>query len=415
MPEITKEFLSSTNQLKNNNSFSTVLANFTPIILTNPIPQNILLDTFASLAIQVNARSLSESISTSEPLSSAQILEKIYHYGVSPKIINRRQVNILSKTIDSLEKIHPNEVSIFNNLDTNPQGKDLKERMVLFGEIADRVLEKAYPKDTLAPDDIIHVSCSGYLAPSPVEKMVSQRHWRKTTVTHSYHMGCYASVPALRMANGFLVASHYALGTVKSQIDIVHTEFLTLHVDLTRLTPRDILATTLFGDGFIKYSLYPLKDFLSQNTPGLKILALKETIIADSLGEMLWNLSSYNFEMILSKKIPFLIRDNILSFVEELMLEIGLDFAKEKDRLLFAIHPGGPKIIEFIQRSLKIAPQQVTFSHNILEEFGNMSSATLPFIWDRILKAKEIPSKTLILSIAFGPGLTAAGALMEKI
>ncbi len=287
--------------------------------------------------------------------------------------------------------------------------------MSLFGQIVDQVLEKTYPTNTLAPDDIIHVSCSGYLAPSPVEKMVSQKQWRKTTVTHSYHMGCYGSIPALRMATGFLAASYYGLGKPKQQIDIVHTEFLTLHVNLTSLAPRDILAMTLFGDGFIKYSIYPLKSFVSQKSSGLKVLALKEAIIPNSLAEMLWNLSSYNFEMILSKKIPFLIRDNILIFVEELMSEIGLEFAKEKDKIVFAIHPGGPKIIEFIQRSLKIAPEQVAFSHEILTQFGNMSSATLPYIWDKILSAKEIPSGTLVLSIAFGPGLTAAGAIMEKL
>jgi len=377
-----------------------------------------LLDTFAKLVTlaQTNNSLNHQQETLSEP--DKEILEKIYHYGVSPSIIHKRQVNIIPQ-IQELETgvplaINPHEISIFNNLINNPQGADLGGRMDLFGEIADKVLEKAYPIEALAPDDIIHVSCSGYLAPSPVEKMVSQRHWA-TTVTHSYHMGCYGSVPAMRMATGFLAASHYGLGKQKTQIDIVHTEFLTLHVNLTNLAPRDILAMTLFGDGFIKYSLYPLKDFLKQNSSGLKILALKETIIPNSLAEMLWNLSSHNFEMILSKRIPFLIRDNILLFVEGLMSEIGLDFAKEKDKLVFAIHPGGPKIIEFIQRSLKIAPEQVVFSQEILNNFGNMSSATLPYIWDKILSAKEIPSKTLVLSIAFGPGLTAAGAIMEKV
>lgn len=377
-----------------------------------------MLDTFAKLVTlaQTNNSLNHQQETLSEP--DKEILEKIYHYGVSPSIIHKRQVNIIPQ-IQELETgvplaINPHEISIFNNLINNPQGADLGGRMDLFGEIADKVLEKAYPIEALAPDDIIHVSCSGYLAPSPVEKMVSQRHWA-TTVTHSYHMGCYGSVPAMRMATGFLAASHYGLGKQKTQIDIVHTEFLTLHVNLTNLAPRDILAMTLFGDGFIKYSLYPLKDFLKQNSSGLKILALKETIIPNSLAEMLWNLSSHNFEMILSKRIPFLIRDNILSFVEGLMSEIGLDFTKEKDKLVFAIHPGGPKIIEFIQRSLKIAPEQVVFSQEILNNFGNMSSATLPYIWDKILSAKEIPSKTLVLSIAFGPGLTAAGAIMEKV
>lgn len=413
MSQIYKE-LSLATQLKDTNKdkFSVVLSNFTPVILTQPIPQEILLNTFAELATLAKSKEELNHQNNTLSESDNSTFEKIHHYGVSPKVISQRQVNILSTHFKEVTAEY--KTTIFNNPSISPQGENLRERMILFGEVINKVLEKAYTENTLIPDDIIHVSCSGYLAPSPVEKMVSQREWKKTTVTHSYHMGCYGSVPALRMASGFLAASHFTFNIPKTKIDIVHTEFLTLHVDLTRLTPRDILAMTLFGDGFIKYSVYPLRNF-DQNSRGLKLLALKETIIPNSLEEMLWNLSSHNFEMILSKKIPFLIRDNIFSFVDELMREIGLDFAKEKDQIVFAIHPGGPKIIEFIQRSLKIAPEQVVFSHNILSEFGNMSSATLPFIWERILSAKEIKNNTLILSIAFGPGLTAAGAIMEKI
>lgn len=393
--------------LEQNKKFTPVLANFAPIILVPPLPQQDLLDTFAELAALAN-----------QSLEANEVKEKIYHYGVSPKTIQKRQVNILSyleENKEFLNNISIDDIAIFDSPKTKPEGKNLAERMQFFGKVVDEILAKAYLINTLPPDDIIHVSCSGYLAPSPVEKLVSIRHWVNTTVTHSYHMGCYGSLPALRMATGFLATSQLGLSKAKTQIDIVHTEFLTLHLNLINLTPRDILAMTLFGDGFIKYSLYPKEIFQMQNTYGLEILALKETIIPNTLSEMLWNLSSHNFEMILSKKIPFIIRDNILPFVESLMLEVGLDFAKDKEKVMFAIHPGGPKIIEFIQRSLKLNPEQVAFSQEILSNFGNMSSATLPYIWEKILASKEIPIDTLVLSIAFGPGLTAAGTIMRKV
>ncbi len=394
--------------------FATALTNFTPVTINQALPQKILLDTFAYLV------SLAQPSSSELPLTKAlpEVIEKIYHYGVSPSVITQRQVNIvnLKGKEEFLAEIFPLEdIEIFSEPKTNPQGASISQRMSLFEKVVDKVLEKAYPESTLAPDDIIHVSCSGYLAPSPVEKMVSKNHWSNTTVTHSYHMGCYGSVPALRMATGFLAASHYGLGKPKNQIDIVHTEFLTLHLNLSSLAPRDILAMTLFGDGFIKYSAYPLEQLTEENLRGLKILALKETIIPNSLAEMLWNLSSHNFEMILSKKIPFVIKDNIKTFVEGLMLEAGLDFAKDKEKLIFAIHPGGPKIIEFIQRSLKIDPEQVAISHEILSEYGNVSSATLPYIWNKLILSEKVAIGSIVLSIAFGPGLTAAGAIMEKV
>ena len=79
--------------------------------------------------------------------------------------------------------------------------------MALYERLVRQVLDQAYGETVQPPDDIIHVSCSGYLSPNPVEQLVSNKQWTATTVTNSYHMGCYGSIPALRMAGGFLAAS----------------------------------------------------------------------------------------------------------------------------------------------------------------------------------------------------------------
>ena len=83
--------------------------------------------------------------------------------------------------------------------------------------------------------------------------------------------------------------------------------------------------------------------------------------------------------------------------------------------MVFAIHPGGPKIIDFIQRQLQLEDEQVEVSREILYRFGNMSSATLPYMWSELIERDSVPAGTLILSLAFGPGLTAAAAVFEKI
>jgi hypothetical protein len=48
--------------------------------------------------------------------------------------------------------------------------------------------------------DLIHVSCSGYAAPSPAQRLLAEKRWHSTAVTHSYHMGCYGAFPAIRTA-----------------------------------------------------------------------------------------------------------------------------------------------------------------------------------------------------------------------
>ena len=233
-------------------------------------------------------------------------------YSVSPDIISGRQANILHQIgsvppaalhgIEQLEHITP---------DNDPSAIPLHERMALYGRLVGQALDQAYGEIVQPPDDIIHVSCSGYLSPNPVEQLVSGKRWTATTVTNSYHMGCYGSIPALRMAGGFLAASAHDPAGPKRQVDIVHTEYLSLHFDLSKITVQNYILTSLFGDGLIKYSAVPFAEARRRKLSGLKLLATKEALLGNSLADMSWNLSATSFEMTLSKKVPFVLRDNI--------------------------------------------------------------------------------------------------------
>ena len=81
----------------------------------------------------------------------------------------------------------------------------------------------------------------------------------------------------------------------------------------------------------------------------------------------------------------------------------------------FAIHPGGPKIIDYVVDAVGISKDQACWSYEILRQQGNMSSATIPHIFNEIINDDNIVSGTKIVAMAFGPGLTATGLLLEKI
>ncbi len=92
----------------------------------------------------------------------------------------------------------------------------------------------------------------------------------------------------------------------------------------------------------------------------------------------------------------------------------GLDLAADLRRTVFAVHPGGPKIIDQVRDVLELSDAQVQSSRDVLYEHGNMSSATLPHVWARLLEAADVRSGTPIFSLAFGPGLTVSGGLFRK-
>lgn len=286
------------------------------------------------------------------------------------------------------------------------EGADLKERSKVYEEVAYPLFASYYSEEEVAPDQLIHVTCTGYLSPSSAQKIVGERKWGdKTRVVHAYHMGCYAAIPAIRMGSGFL---HVEEGA--RRCDLVHTEFCTLHLNPANHGMDQLVAQALFSDGFIKYSIGREKG----KGGGLIFLASHEEVVSHSSDMMVWNLSPWGFEISLAKEIPVIIQRSIQPFVEKLCQKGKRDSKKVLAEALFAVHPGGPKILDYIQRFLGLQDEQIEMSRRVLRECGNMSSATLPHIWEKILTSPEVEDGRVVVSLAFGPGLSIHGSIMKK-
>jgi predicted naringenin-chalcone synthase len=306
------------------------------------------------------------------------------------------------------------QMDIFNIIQS-PQGAPLSARMKFFEQSVDRVFEELYKDIQIPPSELIHVTCTGYVSPSPAQKLISKKDWgHLCQATHAYHMGCYASIPALRMAQGFLSAP-YNSNNNDNRVDVVHTELCTLHFNPYFHTPEQFVIQSLFADGFISYSVSRGNKMHSdKNKHAFEILALREEIFRECHDAMTWNISEFGFSMTISRTVPTLIAMNIQKFLNTLFQQAGLSFTQEKNDVLFAIHPGGPKIIENIAEVLNLSQEKVETSKKILKHHGNMSSATLPHIWEDI-SLSNVNKNSLVVSLAFGPGLTVAGSLMRIV
>ncbi len=275
-----------------------------------------------------------------------------------------------------------------------PEGAGFSKRSEVFDRVATDILTRLYPAGQPIPNHLVHVTCTGYVAPSPAQKLVSMREaGHSTLITHAYHMGCYASIPALRIARGY-----------QEPVDIVHTEVCSLHLNPNLHTMGQLVVQTLFADGFIKYTAD------STERPGFRILALDEWIIPESIDSMHWKCHDWGLQMKLEREVPVLIARAIPSFVEKLLAGI-----KPGADIYFAIHPGGPKIIQQVAQILELKPEQFAHSLWVLQNYGNMSSATLPHIWEKLWKDETIKDGSYIVSLAFGPGLTLAGGIFQCV
>jgi predicted naringenin-chalcone synthase len=287
---------------------------------------------------------------------------------------------------------------------STPHGVGIGERTQTFYKIATETMRSFYSPTAEAPPHIVHVTCTGYISPSPAQSIVDERAWSgKTNVTHAYHMGCYASLPAVRLAVGLVLCE-------ENPVDIVHTEICSLHLNPLDQGPEQAVVQSLFADGFIKYTL------AQENNagPALEVVKVSEYIIPGTGNKMTWQPVEWGMSMTLAREVPDLIGKNLEGFLEKLCADAGYRFSEIKKTASFAIHPGGPRIVDYVQELLQLQDKQIKHSVDVLYEYGNMSSATLPHIWERVVKDDTIVDSTPVISLAFGPGLTIFGAFLRK-
>ena len=331
-------------------------------------------------------------------------------FGCSPQRIAKRGMEVLEaqngELVSKVYRIEPRNRDPQPSLHvgSGPYGAGMFERTREFSAIAARVFGEFYPAHSSPPEHIIHVTCTGYSSPSAPQVTVDRNGWSGATdITHAYHMGCYASIPAVRMAAGFV-------HTQARKVDVVHTEVCSLHMNPLNHSPEQLVVYSLFADGHIKYSLEQPDE--SNASSGLGLIEIKEFLIPGTQEHMSWDSSDWGMKMTLSQKVPAKVGEYLPGFLKKWFDEEDLKTVLSD--AIFAIHPGGPKIIDSIQELLNLREDQVAHSKQVLLEYGNMSSATLPHVWQKLYDDPTVPSGKLIVSLAFGPGLTIFGALLKK-
>jgi predicted naringenin-chalcone synthase len=314
--------------------------------------------------------------------------------------------------LDDCEHTRWQEMEVYR-LHESPQGAGALARTRAFERIAGSALERLHDASATPPSDLLHVTCTGYVSPSAAQALVARRGWGETTrVTHVYHMGCYAAFPALRLASALLGSSPPRAGA-SPRSRVVHTEVCSLHLDPSRHEPEQFVIQSLFADGFVAYDVTDTR-VAEPPAVGFELLALLEHTLPDSAAAMTWRCSEWGMQMTLSRDVPERIGAALDPFLSELMLRAGLDRDSASDAY-FAVHPGGPRILDRVQDLLQIDDPKLELSRRVLRERGNMSSATVPHVWQAMASDASVRAGAPVISLAFGPGLTICGAVLRKI
>lgn len=272
----------------------------------------------------------------------------------------------------------------------------LEQRMAVFNKQAPLLSIDAIRNclNGVAHDgDITHlitVSCTGMSAPGLDLQVLELMDADKSIVRTSVNfMGCYAAIHALKMAHAFCQSDPQA------KVLIVCTELCTLHFQREH-TIDNITSSLLFGDG----AAAVLVTGDSAKTKGVQLQNFYAEVVPKGKRDMAWELSSTGFLMQLSGYVPDLIGEDLEPIVNRSLQKAGWT---KNDISDWCIHPGGKRILEAVQQSIGIEKEQLNASYEVLQQHGNMSSATILFVLKQLLQTKGSRN---ILGAAFGPGLT---------
>jgi len=137
-----------------------------------------------------------------------------------------------------------------------------------------------------------------------------------------------------------------------------------------------------------------------------QIAATASVLLPDCEEAMTWRIGNHGFEMTLSARVPELIARYVRPWLEAWLQAEGLSLA---DIGSWAIHPGGPRIIESVAAALDLPASATSASAEVLAERGNMSSPSVLFVLDRL---QQVNAPRPCVALAFGPGLVAEAALL---
>lgn len=266
------------------------------------------------------------------------------------------------------------------------------EARKLFTEVS----RKAVSHAGLQAEQITHVitvSCTGFFAPGPDYTVVMDLGLPHATPRfHLGFMGCYAFFPALRMAQSFCESDPNAV------VLIACVELCTLHLQMSE-SIDSLLSGSVFGDGASAaiVTASPNKDSKS-----MLVSAMQSMLAPEGEADMAWTIGDNGFEMVLTSYVPTILEMKSDATIVPMLEKAG--FQKD-DINTWAVHPGGRAIIDKVKSSMDLDESKLWASREVLREVGNLSSATILFVLDKVLKQNARDGEK-VAAMAFGPGLT---------
>jgi predicted naringenin-chalcone synthase len=243
------------------------------------------------------------------------------------------------------------------------------------------------------------VSCTGYATPGLDLAVAADLGMAADAQRLALgHMGCYAAIPGLGTVSDFVTARG------RSAV-LLCLELTSLHVQPPSGDMGQVVAHGLFGDAAAAVVVQP-----DPPGPGWEIVEIAAVTDPTTADHMTWDITDLGFRMGLSPQVPTVLARHVGPLITSLLARHGLGIS-EIDA--WAIHPGGPRILDVVAEELNLPDGALDASRGVLAEYGNCSSTTVLLVLDELRATGHPRAGRPAVTMAFGPGLTLYAALLR--
>jgi alkylresorcinol/alkylpyrone synthase len=271
-------------------------------------------------------------------------------------------------------------------------------------DLGERAMRDALERAGLAPRDIDHiffVSVTGLATPSIDARLINRLGLRSDIKrTPIFGLGCVAGAAGIARAADYLRAYPDGVAVLLS------VELCSLTLQREDWSIKNIIASGLFGDGAAAVAMVGAH----RPADGPVIVATRSVFYPDTERVMGWDVTAAGFRVVLSADVPKVIATHIRGDVDAFLADHGLTRA---DISSYVCHPGGPKILEAIERTLDLPENALAVTWKSLRTMGNLSSASvLMVLRDTIAERRPAPG-SYGLMLAMGPGFCSELVLLR--
>jgi predicted naringenin-chalcone synthase len=243
-------------------------------------------------------------------------------------------------------------------------------------------------------------SCTGYATPG-IDVRLARDLAMSPELKRLFigHVGCHAALPALEAVRDFVLVQGRPAA-------LLCLELPSLHLQRASEELEQAVVHALFSDGACALVLEPA----TAGRRGLEVLdvaARSDTATSSYMG---WDIGDRGFTMTLSHRVPEVLAAEVAPLVDGLLARNGL---ARGDVTSWAVHPGGPRILDVVGERLGLSEGDLAPSREVLRRHGNCSSPTVLIVLEELARTAPTPTGGHIVMLAFGPGLTLYGALLR--